>query len=1196
MDIYNISGTAILQNIPLLQASEAVEELMRSDYVQPQWNSDSDDIIPAGAYVVYNGEHYSLLEPYKPEQKSEVEWIYKPIFASAFYGLSKTPFFLYTTSGNVTTKEAEWTLTDNPANFMSVLCAAILTESGLKYTYAVDNNLQISSATCAFNCTDIVSACSQIANAFETELWLEKFSTPDSSGNIGCLHLGKAQYGTAKTLEVGVNIQVPSVTKNGEYFNRFYIFGSSRNITQDYQGANVNSLATKRLTLDPTDYPNGYMDFSNGGPVYSKVLQFDDIYPSASDLVVMNIRARMRYTLDETTSEKVVIGTDPDTGDPVYDMYAVWYVQLKRKINDSYVDFTFNNTTYDKTTNPDGNLLPGLVPSFHFNSGALNGREFEIIYHSTASTVKDAADASAFSILAGDFEIKYLQEGSLIIPSVTGLTPQTDDKVVLFNVHMPSAYTDDAYDRLEAAALEEINNSYLNTTTGAAVDKNSYQAASDPTVFYTTDPGLKIGSAVTYINGTYEKSSRVTALKKRLDLPCYQTITFGDDIVKGNIEELKEDAVSANRNIDLLAELNKATSEITAAYERTHQLVLQQLSDETAFWRKAEVTVEGVTRLTAKLNPMYAGAWAEGWIAAGGVGSGGGGGGGDVSYLNDLEDVSASNPSSGDLLSYNGSAWVNIPQSSITPDLSGYVPTTRTVNGHALSSNVTVTASDVGLGNVENTALSTWTGSGNITTVGTISSGTWSGTAIGVTKGGTGLTSINKGAILYASANNTIAARSANGTSTKKYLAQTSNNAPVWEELPDLSSTYLSLANGGTVSGNVVFEGGLMGQISSGTTRYWTIDDDGSAAFDNISASMIGVNSLSVNGTSITPTNYVTLDGTQTITGAKTFSTNNITLTSVNIVPTTDDTCSLGTSGSSGKRFNAGYIRNIYTSYLQFQDGSTKERTGNIGFGSGYVELDIAKTGGDDKYVFYNSSNGFLYLGGGVPLGNSSNRWSNVYSVDGNYSGALSVTGNGTFSGNLSVAGTVTVNNTNVIDLSGSGTSLFNYGGRTSRSFNGYGTGFTFYVKDANDTQKNLFAIDGGSSPLIRVGSSIIPNYTSGFNLGGNASNQRWSTIYGVNADLSTALSVPTINIGSAVISYDSTNHALHVSGTETVSNESVTVGFYCDGWVASAGVGSSGTIAITVDSAFSSSSENPVQNKVIYAAIGDIETLLAAL
>ncbi len=37
-------------------------------------------------------------------------------------------------------------------------------------------------------------------------------------------------------------------------------------------------------------------------------------------------------------------------------------------------------------------------------------------------------------------------------------------------------------------------------------------------------------------------------------------------------------------------------------------------------------------------------------------------------------------------------------------DLSGYVPTTRTVNGHALSSNVTVSKSDVGLSAVTNDA------------------------------------------------------------------------------------------------------------------------------------------------------------------------------------------------------------------------------------------------------------------------------------------------------------------------------------------------------------------------------------------------------------------------------------------------------------------------------------------------------------
>jgi len=67
--------------------------------------------------------------------------------------------------------------------------------------------------------------------------------------------------------------------------------------------------------------------------------------------------------------------------------------------------------------------------------------------------------------------------------------------------------------------------------------------------------------------------------------------------------------------------------------------------------------------------------------------------------------------------------------------------TATTINSHlANTSNPhSVTQSQVGLGSVENTALSTWAGTGNITTVGTITTGTWNGTTISPTKGGTGI-------------------------------------------------------------------------------------------------------------------------------------------------------------------------------------------------------------------------------------------------------------------------------------------------------------------------------------------------------------------------------------------------------------------------------------------------------------------------
>jgi hypothetical protein len=51
-----------------------------------------------------------------------------------------------------------------------------------------------------------------------------------------------------------------------------------------------------------------------------------------------------------------------------------------------------------------------------------------------------------------------------------------------------------------------------------------------------------------------------------------------------------------------------------------------------------------------------------------------------------------------------------------------------------------ISKSKVGLGNVENISISTWAGTSSLTTVGTITSGIWSGTAVAIEKGGTGAT------------------------------------------------------------------------------------------------------------------------------------------------------------------------------------------------------------------------------------------------------------------------------------------------------------------------------------------------------------------------------------------------------------------------------------------------------------------------
>jgi hypothetical protein len=73
----------------------------------------------------------------------------------------------------------------------------------------------------------------------------------------------------------------------------------------------------------------------------------------------------------------------------------------------------------------------------------------------------------------------------------------------------------------------------------------------------------------------------------------------------------------------------------------------------------------------------------------------------------------------------------------------GGISTIKIADGSVTDSKIAtgISKSKVGLGNVENTALSTWAGTNNLTTVGTITSGVWSGTAVAVENGGTGATS-----------------------------------------------------------------------------------------------------------------------------------------------------------------------------------------------------------------------------------------------------------------------------------------------------------------------------------------------------------------------------------------------------------------------------------------------------------------------
>jgi hypothetical protein len=82
--------------------------------------------------------------------------------------------------------------------------------------------------------------------------------------------------------------------------------------------------------------------------------------------------------------------------------------------------------------------------------------------------------------------------------------------------------------------------------------------------------------------------------------------------------------------------------------------------------------------------------------------------------LSDLSDATITAVASGEILKWSGSAWINntLAEADIASAATLSSHAGSTANPHS------VTATQVGLGNVENTALSTWSGSSNVTTVG----------------------------------------------------------------------------------------------------------------------------------------------------------------------------------------------------------------------------------------------------------------------------------------------------------------------------------------------------------------------------------------------------------------------------------------------------------------------------------------------
>ncbi len=275
-----------------------------------------------------------------------------------------------------------------------------------------------------------------------------------------------------------------------------------------------------------------------------------------------------------------------------------------------------------------------------------------------------------------------------------------------------------------------------------------------------------------------------------------------------------------------------------------------------------------------------------------------------------------------------------------------------------------ISKTKVGLSNVENTALSTWNGTNNITTVGTISAGTWSGTVIGSNLGGagsvSGLLKANGSGIVSAAVAGTdyqaplisgssylvpnvsiTAATKTKLTYDAKGLITSGTDATTADIAPSSNRNYVTDVQSGIISNT---SGTNTGDETSGSikTKLGITTLSGSNTGDqtialtgDITGSGTGTFTATLNNTAVTAGSYgsstniptFTVDGKGRLTNASTASivadAGNLTGTTLNATVTASSLTSLGTLNN--------HLLFTDNTYDIGASGATRPRTGYFG-------------------------------------------------------------------------------------------------------------------------------------------------------------------------------------------------------------------------------------------------------------------------
>lgn len=534
---------------------------------------------PLGSYITYKGRKFEIMSEVYPDFDNKTGgYKYTLQFQAQQNHMKK--FICFWLGGD--NPEAVFHNTTDLASFGALIVANMNKALG-------GNNWQMGSVNVehpetnklvSFNGDTCWNALSSIAETFDVEWWTEE------NGSIVTLHFGKLNFGTPETFKRGEVVKSIPAKKgdDSEYGTRFYVFGSTRNLTKEYgqseQGGVTNHVSEVRLRL-----PDGqqYIDARPGltkNEIKEVVVFFDDIYPKNTETV----------TSVETIDRTIIEGQT----DKAYVMVC-------------------NNTPFLPS-----DVIEGETLGAHFTSGDLIGWDFELALIDDNGDNIDPATWKPEDGFNKKFEIIAQVETSgeeyLITPN-DSMKPQAGDTFVLTGVKLPQQRIDEAE--------QELLNAGTSYAAKHSSDTTVYDCETNPVYCTHNEKNYEAGQAVRLMGpqfGIDGRLSRIQGYEKKLYNEYIATYTIGDNTPYSRLGSIESDVKASLYSQRIGIAENGAAIYLITRYDNTFPTDTNAYSARRAIWefanKQAPDTFKG--RMTFNAGAQFGPSYASGITGVGG--------------------------------------------------------------------------------------------------------------------------------------------------------------------------------------------------------------------------------------------------------------------------------------------------------------------------------------------------------------------------------------------------------------------------------------------------------------------------------------------------------------------------------------------------------------------------------------------------